>query len=163
MRPKLANKLINSPRNSGRQLRHSSYFIQISWISDSTHRTSLHYYRVQVFQCSYVTTQRQNKFAIKVAIHVNNQQWISHEDINSNTFEKVHFLIVACVFQMEMFRVQYLWKQKTWSALGIYHEDFHEFLRFVTRGFIIISSVPKWYASAEKLKQFRNTQICHYE
>jgi hypothetical protein len=34
-----------------------------------------------------------------------------------------HFLIVACVFQMEMFTVQYFWKQKTRSALGIYHEN----------------------------------------
>jgi hypothetical protein len=52
-----------------------------------------------------------------------------------------HFLIVACVFQMEMFTVQYFWKQKTRSALGIYHENFNEFLSFVTRGFIIIGSI----------------------
>jgi hypothetical protein len=58
---------------------------------------------------------------------------------------------------MEMFTVHYLWKQKTRSALGIYHENFHEFLSFVTRGFIIVSSIPKWYASAEKMKWFRNT------
>jgi hypothetical protein len=59
--------------------------------------------------------------------------------------------------RLEMFTVQYLWKQKTRSALGIYHENFHKFLSFVTRGFIIISSIPKWYASAEKMKLFRNT------
>jgi hypothetical protein len=40
-----------------------------------------------------------------------------------------------------MFTVQYIWKQKTRSALGIYHENFNEFLSFVTRGFIIIGSI----------------------